>query len=66
MFSYFIKQNIDIEINIDENSIDKVIDDIESKLPDVLVDNDYYIDEEKTGNAAEDRLLHADEKLESP
>ena len=47
LFSYFIKQNIDIEINIDENSIDKVIDDIESKLPDVLVDNDYYIDEEK-------------------
>ena len=47
LFSYFIPKDIEVEFIIDENSIDKVIDDIESKLPDVLIDNDYYIEGEK-------------------
>ena len=47
LFNFFIPRNIDIEINIDEKSIDSLIDDTESKLPDVLVDNDYYIEDDK-------------------
>ena len=47
LFSYFIPKNIDIDFTIDENSIEKVIEDVESKLPDVLKDNDYYIEGEK-------------------
>ena len=47
LLRYFIPKNIEINITIDENSIDKVIDDVESKLPNVVVDNDYYIDGDK-------------------
>lgn len=47
LLRYFIPKNIEINFTIDENSIDKVIEDVESKLPNVVVDNDYYIDENK-------------------
>lgn len=42
---FFLNKNIDIKINYDENSINKIIEDIESKLPDVMTDNDYYIED---------------------
>lgn len=47
LLRYFIPKNIEVNFTIDENSIDKVIDDVESKLPNVVVDNDYYIDGDK-------------------
>ena len=47
LLRYFIPQNIEINFTIDENSIDKIIEDVESKLPNVVVDNDYYIDGDK-------------------
>ena len=47
LLRYFIPKNIEINFTIDENSIDKVIDDVESKLPNVVVDNDYYIEGDK-------------------
>ena len=42
---FFATKNIDISLNYDENSINKIIEDIESKLPDVMTDNDYYIED---------------------
>lgn len=47
LLSYFNSQNINIEFNIDEQSLEKVITDTESKLPDVIVENDYYIEGDK-------------------
>ena len=47
LLSFFIPQNVEIEFNIDEKSIDSLIDDTESKLPDVLINNDYYIEDNK-------------------
>ena len=47
LLSFFIPRNIDIEMTIDEKSIDSLIDDTESKLPDVLIENDYYIENNK-------------------
>ena len=47
LLRYFIPQNIEIDFTIDENSIDKIIEDVESKLPNVVVDNDYYIEGDK-------------------
>ena len=47
LLSFFIPRNIDIEMTIDEKSIDSLIDDTESKLPDVLIENDYYIEDNK-------------------
>ena len=42
---FFIPKNIDANIKYDENSINKVIVDVGSKLPDVMIDNDYYIED---------------------
>lgn len=47
LFSFFIPQNIEIDMIMDENSIDKVIEDVESKLPDVMIENSYYIEDNK-------------------
>ena len=47
LLRYFIPKNIEINFTIDENSIDKIIEDVESKLPNVVVDNDYYIEGDK-------------------
>ena len=47
LLRYFIPKNIEINFTIDENSIEKIIEDVESKLPNVVVDNDYYIDGDK-------------------
>ena len=47
LLRYFIPKDIEVNFTIDENSIDKVIEDVESKLPNVVVDNDYYIDGDK-------------------
>lgn len=42
---FFVSKNIDANIKYDENSINKVIEDVGSKLPDVMTDNDYYIED---------------------
>lgn len=47
LLSFFVPRNIDIDIKFDENSIDKVIEDAESKLPDVMTENEYYIEDNK-------------------
>ena len=40
--SYFIKKNIAINVEIDENALNNAIDDLESKLPDVKTEYSYY------------------------
>lgn len=47
LLRFFIKTNIDINFVINEETIDKVIEDVESKLPDVWIDNSYYIEGDK-------------------
>ena len=47
LLRYFIPINIEIEMTYDEKSIDKVIEDVESKLPNVVINNDYYIEGSK-------------------
>ena len=47
LLRYFIPKNIEIEFSFDENSINNAIEDVESKLPNVVVENDYYIDGDK-------------------
>lgn len=44
--TYFIKREIPIEIIYDENMLDNIINEIESNLPDVEVENSYYIEDE--------------------
>lgn len=41
----FIKRNIDINFNINEKNLNLCIDDIESKLPDLKIDESYSIEE---------------------
>ena len=47
LLRYFIPKSIEIDFSYDEKSIDNVIEDVESKLPNVVVENDYYIDGDK-------------------
>lgn len=42
---FFIPKNININIKYDENSINRVISDVQSKLPNVMIDNNYYIED---------------------
>ena len=46
-FCTFFKKKIKIGINVDDTSINNVISDVESKLPDVTLESSYYIDEDK-------------------
>ena len=45
IFVNFIKRNIDINFNINEKNLNLCIDDIESKLPDLKIDESYSIEE---------------------
>lgn len=53
--TYFINRDIPLEITIDEKNLENVIADIESKLPDVETENNYYIEDDnliiKSGTA---------------
>lgn len=42
--TFFIKRNIDLETIINEKELDNIINDTESKLPNVKTDNTYYIE----------------------
>ncbi len=44
LFSCFLRKNINLEINIDDTSINNAINDVQSKLPDVTIQSSYYID----------------------
>ena len=44
LFSGFLRKNINFDINIDDVSINNVINDVQSKLPDVTLQSSYYID----------------------
>ena len=44
LFSGFLRKNINLDINIDDVSINNVINDVQSKLPDVTLQSSYYID----------------------
>lgn len=44
--SYFIKKDISLNIEIDENAIESITYDIESKLPDVKTESTFYIEGE--------------------
>ena len=44
LFSGFLRKNINLDINIDNVSINNVINDVQSKLPDVTIQSSYYID----------------------
>lgn len=45
--SFFMDRNIEIEVDLDEDAVNSVIDDIESKLPDVKTESTYYIENDK-------------------
>ncbi len=45
LFSNFIKRNIDINYNLNEDSLDLCIKDVESKLPDLKIDESYSLEE---------------------
>lgn len=45
LFSNFLKRNIDINYNLNENSLDLCVKDIESKLPDIKIDDSYSLEE---------------------
>lgn len=45
LFSNFIKRNIDINYNLSDDSLNLCIKDIESKLPDLKIDESYSIEE---------------------
>jgi len=47
LLSFFVPHNINIDIKFDENSVNKAIEDAESKLPDVMTENAYYIEDNK-------------------
>ncbi len=47
LLGYFINQNVEIEINYDEKSLNNIVEDIEAKLPDVMIQNSYYIENDK-------------------
>lgn len=47
IFTTLFGKNIDCNLNYSNESLDKKIDDISSKLPGALVDNSYYIDGEE-------------------
>ena len=47
LLRFFVPVNIELDISFDEKSIDTIINDVESKLPDVMIDNNYYIDGNK-------------------
>lgn len=44
LLSGFLRKNINLDINIDDVSINNVINDVQSKLPDVTLQSSYYID----------------------
>ena len=44
LFSGFLRKNINLDINVDDVSINNVINDVQSKLPDVTLQSSYYID----------------------
>lgn len=44
LFSNFMKRKIDINYNINENSLDLCVNDIENKLPDIKIDGSYSIE----------------------
>lgn len=44
---FFVLKNINIDIKFDAKSLDKAIEDVESKLPDVMIESDYYIEDDK-------------------
>lgn len=46
-FCTFIKKTIKADINVNDTSINNVISDVESKLPDVTVESSYYIEDDK-------------------
>lgn len=46
-FCTFFKKKIKIGINVDDTSINNVISDVESKLPDVTLESSYYIEDDK-------------------
>lgn len=47
LFSKIFKKNYDANIKIDENALDNVVKDTESKLKDVVQEYSYYIENEK-------------------
>ena len=46
LFSNIISKNINIDTKLDEESLEKICDDIGAKLPDVKKDSTYYIEDE--------------------
>lgn len=44
LISYFIKKNISLNVEIDEDALNNAINDLESKLPDVKTESSYYVD----------------------
>ena len=44
LFGNFVKRKIDINYNINENSLDLCVNDIENKLPDIKIDGSYSIE----------------------
>ena len=46
LYSLLFKRNIELEVDIDEESLNEVAEDVEAKLPDVKTESSYYIDGE--------------------
>lgn len=46
LMSYFFKKNFPVDFEVNEQSLETTVDDIESKLPDVMTEGSYYIDGE--------------------
>ena len=44
--SYFIKKDIPLNVEIDNDALDNAVNDLESKLPDVKTEGSYYVDGE--------------------
>ena len=46
LFGYFFKNDIPLNVEIDEDALNNAINDLESKLPDVKTEGSYYVDGE--------------------
>ena len=46
LYSLLFKRNVELEVEIDDESLNEVAEDIEAKLPDVKTESSYYIDGE--------------------
>lgn len=45
LFTFIFNKNINLEYSLNEENLDKIIEELESKLPGAVIQSDYYIEE---------------------